>query len=85
MSTPQCTPPDLPPSPWILVERTTLEQTAAVLGLLETWLTTSDPEATAACADACSAGQDDAVGVARWVGTLADRLTDRLQEVDSWS
>jgi hypothetical protein len=85
MSTPQFTPPNLPPSPWILVDRTTIEQTAAVLGLLETWLTEGDPDATAACADACSAGEEDAIGVARWVATLAARLGDRLKEVDSWS
>jgi hypothetical protein len=85
MNTPEFMPRDLPPSPWILVDRTTIEQTATVLGLLEEWLTGGDPHATRACAQACSAGQDDAAGVARWVGTLADRLADRLKEVDSWS
>jgi hypothetical protein len=32
-----------------------------------------------------SCGEDDPVGVARWVATLADRLHTRIEEADSCS
>jgi hypothetical protein len=88
MNTPDPTPSDpadLPPAPWILLDRTTVEQAAAALARLEGWLTGGDPSATADCAHACSSGEDDAVAVARWVGTLADLLRHRVEEVSSWS
>jgi hypothetical protein len=88
MSTPDPTPgwasAGLPPAPWILLDRTTVEQATAALAQLEQWLTGGDPAATADCAHACSAGEDDAVAVARWVGTLADRLHTRIEEASSW-
>lgn len=84
-SCPQPSPSSLPPSPWVLVDTTTIDQAAAALGRLEAWLTGGDPAATAQAAHACSAGQDDAIAVARWVGTLAELLRHRIQEVDSWS
>jgi len=77
--------PSLPPSPWILADTTTIEQAAAALAGLEAWLSSADPAATAQCAHALSGGEDDPVGVARWVGTLADRLRHHLQEASSWS
>jgi hypothetical protein len=89
MSTPDPTPgpasPSPPPAPWIPLDRTTTGQAAAALARLEQWLTSGDPAATADCAHALSRGDDDPVGVARWVGTLADRLTTRIEEGDSWS
>jgi len=74
-----------PRSPWVLLDRTTIEQAATVLDLLEQWLAGGDPAATEACARACSAGESDAFEVAAWVGTLALHLQDRIDEVDSWS
>lgn len=89
MSTPDPTPGPAsagpPPAPWILLDRTTVDQAAAALARLERWLTGAAPAATADCAHALSCGEDDPVGVARWVGTLADRLHTRIEEVDSWS
>jgi hypothetical protein len=64
---------------------TTVEQAAAALARLEHWLRRGDPGSTAECASACSGGQDDPVGVARWVGTLADHLARLAAEVNSWS
>jgi hypothetical protein len=89
MSTPDPTPgpasPSPPPAPWILLDRTTVDQAAAALARLEQWLTSGDPTATADCARALSCGDDDPAGVTRWVTTLADRLTTRIEEADSWS
>jgi hypothetical protein len=89
MITPDPTPspasPSPPPAPWILLDRTTVDQAAAALARLERWLTSAVPAATADCAHALSCGEDDPVGVARWVGTLADRLHTRIEEMDSWS
>lgn len=85
MSTPQFTPPNLPPSPWILIDRTTIEQSATVLEMLAQWLAGADPAATEPCARACSAGDTDALGMAAFLDALAARLDDRLKEVDSWS
>jgi hypothetical protein len=89
MSTPDPTPspasPSPPPAPWILLDRTTLDQATAALARLERWLTGGDPVATADCAHALSCGEDAPVALARWVATLADRLHTRIEEVDSWS
>lgn len=90
MSTPDPTPspasPSPPPAPWILLDRTTVDQAAAALAQLEGWLTSGDSaSAAASCAHTLSCGEDDPVGVARWVGTLADRLHTRIEEADSWS
>lgn len=89
MSTPDPTPspasPRLPPAPWILLDRTTVDQAAAALAQLEGWLTSGDSAAAASCAHTLSCGEDGPVGVARWVGTLADRLHTRIEEADSWS
>lgn len=89
-NTPGPIPPDpaptgLAPAPWILLDSTTTEQAATVLERLEAWLAGADPAATEACAHACSHGQADAFEVAAWVGTLADRLQTRIEEVNSWS
>lgn len=73
----------LPPAPWILIDRTTVEQTTHLLGLLEQWLAGSDPDATEACARSCSAGEADAFEVAAWVGTLAAHLQQRIDTADS--
>jgi hypothetical protein len=76
----------LPPAPWILLDRTTATQTAAVFDRLEQWLAgAGEPAAVAACAAACSLEEDDAIGVAAWLGVLAARLERRIEEADSWS
>jgi hypothetical protein len=75
----------LPASPFVLVDTLTVEQAAAALSRLESWLVGGDPAAATACAHTCSAGEDDAVAVACWVGTLADRLRNRAEEARSWS
>ena len=77
--------PSPPPAPWILLDRTTADHAAAALARLEQWLASAAPVATADCAHALSLGEDDPVGVARWVGAQADRLHTRLEEADSWS
>lgn len=78
-------PSPLPASPFVLLDTLTVQQAATALTRLELWLVGGDPAATAACAHACSFGEDDAVAVASWVGTLADRLRNRIEEVNSWS
>jgi hypothetical protein len=85
MSTPEFSPHDLPPSPWILLDRTTIKQTAAVLHVLGEWLAGADPSITEPCARACSAGDTDALAMSAYLDALAARLSDRLEEVDSWS
>jgi hypothetical protein len=76
----------LPPAPWILLDRTTATQTAAVLDRLEQWLAgAGEPAAVEACAAACSLEEDDAISVAAWLGALAARLERRIQEADQWS
>lgn len=75
-------PAGLPPAPWILVDRTTVEQTARLLSLLEQWLAGADPEATDSCARSCSHGEDDAFSVAAWAGTLAAHLHRRIDISD---
>ncbi|MBV9313884.1 MAG: hypothetical protein JO100_09100 [Pseudonocardia sp.] len=81
---PQPGPSSLPPSPWVLVDTTTVDQAADALARLETWLTSGDPAATAAAAHTLSGGEDDPAGVARWVGTLAEHLPQLAEEVTSW-
>jgi hypothetical protein len=75
----------LPASPFVLLDTLTVEQAATALTRLELWLVGGAPAATADCARACSHGEDDAVAVASWVGTLADRLRNQAEEVKSWS
>ena len=85
MNTRDVRPPSLPPAPWILIDRTTVEQTADLLELLAEWLASADPVTTEDCAQACSRGDTDTLGVAAWVGTLAAHIHDRIEEVNSWS
>jgi hypothetical protein len=92
MSIPEPTAPEpgsqpagLPPSPWVLLDRTTVTQTARLLELLAEWLAGADPAQTADCAHHCSRGEADAVEVAAWADTLAAHLDRRIEEVDSWS
>ncbi len=88
-NTPDPTPTDsacLPAAPWILLDRTTATQTAAVLDRLEQWLGGAGaPAAVEACAAACSSAEDDAFTVAAWLGALAALLRHRIEEADSWS
>lgn len=67
----------------MLLDTVTVSQAAAALARLEVWLLRG--AATAACAHTFSDGEDDAVAVASWVGTLADRLRTRAEETMSWS
>ena len=80
---PRPTPPGLPPSPWILLDRTIVEQAAVVLERLEQWLAGADPAATVDCAHTCSRGEADEVEVAVWVGTLAAHLQQRIDISDA--
>jgi hypothetical protein len=75
-------PPGLPPAPWILLDRTIVEQAAVVFERLEEWLAGADPAATTDCAHACSRGEADEVEVAAWLGTLAAHLHQRIQASD---
>jgi hypothetical protein len=100
MSTPEPAAPEpsprpagLPPSPWTLLDRTTVTQTARLLELLAEWLLGADSEQTE-CAHHCSHGEADAFEVAAWADTLAAHLDRRVEasdtandgpEVDSWS
>jgi hypothetical protein len=82
-STPGPRPPaGLPPAPWILIDRTTVDQTRHLLGLLEQWLAGADSDATEDCARSCSAGEADAFAVAAWAGTLAAHLQRRIDTAD---
>jgi hypothetical protein len=89
MSTPDPTPgwasPDPPLAPWILLEHTTVDQTATALERLEAWLLGGELDAATDCAHTLSRGEDDPTGVARWVGTLAEHLRHRAEEANSWS
>lgn len=83
---PELPPTDgLPSSPFVLIDTTLVADAAAALSRIEGWLLEGKPGAVAACAHACSFGEEDAVAVAAWVGTLADLLTRRIEEVTSWS
>ena len=79
---PRPTPPGLPPTPWILIDRTTVEQAAVVFERLEQWLAGADPDTTADCAHTCSLGEADPFEVAAWVGTLAAHLHRRIDLSD---
>jgi hypothetical protein len=92
MSTPEPTPdrsaqpappPGLPPAPWILLDRTIVEQAAVVFERLEEWLAGADPQATGDCAHACSLGEADQIEVAAWLGTLAAHLHHRTDISDT--
>jgi hypothetical protein len=76
-------PPSLPPSPWILLDRISVEQAAAVFERLEEWLAGGNPTAARLCARACSLGEADADEVAAWLGTLAAHLHQRLEISDA--
>ncbi|HVM14683.1 MAG TPA: hypothetical protein VM287_10175 [Egibacteraceae bacterium] len=67
-------PNDLPNSPWVLLDDTTVEQTAALLEKLTHWLLTAAPADTASLAQTLSAGDTDAAGIGHWVDALAARL-----------
>ena len=73
----------LPPAPWILLDRTIVEQAAVVFERLEQWLAGADPAATTDCAHTCSLGETDPVEVAAWVGTLAAHLHQRIDISDA--
>jgi hypothetical protein len=76
---------ELPPAPWILLDRTTATQAATVLDRLAQWLAgAGEPAAVAACAAACSLEEDDEFSVAAWLDALAAQLTHRIEETDSW-
>ncbi len=81
----QPSPSSLPPSPWVLIDTTTLEQLATALTRLEAWLLSGELDAATQCAHALSHGEDDPDGVAGWVGTLAEHLHQRAQEASTWS
>jgi hypothetical protein len=68
-------PGPLPLSPWVLVDDTTIEQTALLLERLVSWLATAAPSASSDCASALSLGEDDFPDtVATWADALAARL-----------
>lgn len=68
-------PGSLPPSPWVLVDDTTIEATALLLERLVGWLATAEPSASSDCANALSLGEDDCPDtVATWADALAARL-----------
>ena len=76
MTTPDPTPspasPSLPPAPWILLDRTTVDQAAAALAQLEGWLTSGDsPAASCAHTLSCGSAKTTRSVSPRWVGTLA--------------
>lgn len=65
----------LPTSPWVLVDDSTLNDTAMLLERLVRWLRTGDVKATIDCARALSLGEDDIVdNVETWADALAARL-----------
>ena len=62
-------------SPRVLVDDTTVEQTAALLQRLTDWLRTATGEHARSCADALSLGDsDDPESIAGWADCLAARL-----------
>lgn len=68
-------PPTAPPtSPWVLVDDTTIEQTAALLEALTSWLHQAPTEHTSSLAQAISGGDTDAAGIASWTDALVARL-----------
>lgn len=64
----------LPVSPWVLVDDTTIEQTAGLLEALSSWLQKASPELTSSLAQAISNSDTDAAGIASWTDALAARL-----------
>lgn len=64
----------LPASPWVLIDDTTIEQVAVLLESLTGWLLTAAPEHATSLAEAISAGDTDAEGIASWTDALAARL-----------
>lgn len=64
----------LPTSPWVLVDDTTIDQTAALLKALTSWLLHAEPEHTSSLAQAISTDDTDAAGTASWTDALAARL-----------
>ena len=67
-------PTDLPTSPWVLVDDTTIEQIAALLEGMTSWLLQARPESTSSLAQAISGGDTDTAGIAYWTDALAARL-----------
>ncbi len=72
--TPTPPPTGLPASPWVLVDDTTIGQTAGLLEALTTWLLQGAPEHTSSLAQAISRGDTDTAGIASWTDALAARL-----------
>jgi hypothetical protein len=64
----------LPTAPWVLVDDTTIDQTAGLLEALTSWLLHAEPASTSALAQAISRGDTDAAGIASWTEALAARL-----------
>ena len=78
-------PAPLPVSPFVLVDTLTVEHAATALTRLESWLLSGDPAATAACAQACSNGEDDAVAIASLGRHPRRSAAQPGEEVTSWS
>lgn len=72
--TPTSPPTGLPTSPWVLVDDTTIEQTAELLEALTGRLLQAPAQSTASLTQAISQGDTDAQGVASWTDALAARL-----------
>jgi len=65
----------LPPSPWVLVDDSTIGDTTVLLERLVRWLGTGDRAGALDCARALSLGEDDIVdNVQTWADALAGRL-----------
>jgi hypothetical protein len=70
------------PAPWVLLDDLTVDQTAAVLERLTTWLSSSpDNAAATSCAQALSLGETtDPHSIASWTDALAARLRQRAAD-----
>ncbi len=64
----------LPAAPWILVDDTTIDQSAGLLEALTNWLQNAAPASTSSLAHAISEGDTDPAGIAAWTDALAARL-----------
>ncbi len=64
----------LPTAPWVLVDDTTIDQTAGLLEALTSWLLHAEPASTSPLAHAISGGDTAAAGIASWTDALAARL-----------
>jgi len=64
----------LPTAPWVLVDDTTIDQTAGLLEALTSWLLHAEPASTSPLTQAISGGDTDATGIASWTDALAARL-----------